>query len=108
MRYDKLVIKRKKVYSIHGEENGNKYEPNAEHVFWNDRRQPLSVLYNSSIGNLLMNVLQHCHNSWNDRPFDDLSQEKIRFEREAILFVISKETGVWDIFQSDILDDDNK
>ena len=42
-----------------------------------------------------------------NRPFDDLSQEKIRFEREAILFIISNcETGVWDIFQSDVLDDE--
>ena len=42
-----------------------------------------------------------------NRPFDDLSQEKIRFEREAILFIISNcEAGKCDIFQSDVLDNE--
>ena len=41
------------------------------------------------------------------RPFDDLSEEKVRFEREAILSIISScEAGVWDIFQSDALEDE--
>jgi len=41
------------------------------------------------------------------RPFDDLSQEKVRFEREAVLSIISScETEAWDIFQSDALEDE--
>ena len=41
------------------------------------------------------------------RPFDNLSQEKVRFEREAILSIISScEAGVWDIFKSDSLEDE--
>ena len=42
-----------------------------------------------------------------NRPFDDLSQDKIRIESEAIITIIDKcEDGTWDIFESDILDDE--
>jgi predicted nucleic acid-binding protein len=42
-----------------------------------------------------------------NRPFDDLSNDKVRFECEAILTIIDKgENGVWDIFKSDVLDDE--
>ena len=42
-----------------------------------------------------------------NRPFDDLSQDKIRFECEAVLTILSNcEDGVWDVFRSDVLDDE--
>lgn len=42
-----------------------------------------------------------------NRPFDDISQEKIRHECEAILTIVSNcELGVWDVFRSDVLDDE--
>jgi len=42
-----------------------------------------------------------------NRPFDDLSQAKIRLEREAVLSIVgSCEVGIWDIFQSDVLEDE--
>ena len=41
------------------------------------------------------------------RPFDDFSQDKIRLEGEAIMTIVNNcEKGVWDIFESDILDDE--
>ena len=42
-----------------------------------------------------------------NRPFDDLSQHKIRFECEAVLDILSNcVAGMWDIFRSDVLDDE--
>ena len=42
-----------------------------------------------------------------NRPFDDLSQDKIRFECEAVLAILKNcEEGAWNIFRSDILDDE--
>ena len=42
-----------------------------------------------------------------NRPFDDLSNDKVRLECEAILTIINKcESGIWDIFASDVLDDE--
>ena len=42
-----------------------------------------------------------------NRPFDDLSQDKIRFECEAVLAILNGcEDGMWDIFRSDVLDDE--
>ena len=42
-----------------------------------------------------------------NRPFDDLSQDKVRLECEAVLTIINKcESGVWDIFRSDVLEDE--
>jgi hypothetical protein len=42
-----------------------------------------------------------------NRPFDDLSNEKVRLECEAVITIINKcESGIWDIFKSDILDDE--
>lgn len=42
-----------------------------------------------------------------NRPFDDLSQDKVRLECEAILMIINRcENGEWDIFESDVLDDE--
>jgi predicted nucleic acid-binding protein len=41
------------------------------------------------------------------RPFDDLSQQKVSFEREAVLSIINIcEAGFWDIFKSDVLEDE--
>ena len=41
------------------------------------------------------------------RPFDDISQDKIRIEREAVLTIISNcEAGIWNVFQSDALTDE--
>ena len=41
------------------------------------------------------------------RPFDDLSQDKIRFECEAVLTIFKTcEDGIWDVFRSDVLDDE--
>jgi predicted nucleic acid-binding protein len=41
------------------------------------------------------------------RPFDDLSQHKVSFEREAVLSIINScESGLWDIFRSDVLEDE--
>ena len=42
-----------------------------------------------------------------NRPFDDLSQSKIRFECEAVLSIIEYcEEGRLDVFRSDVLDDE--
>lgn len=42
-----------------------------------------------------------------NRPFDDLSQDKIRFESEAVLSILSScEEGIWDIFKGDVLEDE--
>ena len=42
-----------------------------------------------------------------NRPFDDLSYDKIRIESEAILTIIAKcEDGIWNIYKSDILEDE--
>ena len=42
-----------------------------------------------------------------NRPFDDLSQDKVRFECEAVLEILNNcVTGVWDVFRSDVLDDE--
>ena len=42
-----------------------------------------------------------------NRPFDDLSHDKIRHECDAILTIINKcENGIWDIFKSDVLSDE--
>jgi len=42
-----------------------------------------------------------------NRPFDDPSQDKIRFECEAVLAILKNcENGIWDIFRSDVLDDE--
>lgn len=42
-----------------------------------------------------------------NRPFDDLSQDKVRLECEAVLTIINKcESGEWDVFESDVLDDE--
>ena len=42
-----------------------------------------------------------------NRPFDDVSDDKVRLESEAVLTIIDKcESGIWDIFESDILDDE--
>ena len=44
-----------------------------------------------------------CYN----RPFDDLTDDKVRHESEAVLTIIDKcETGVWDLVESDVLDDE--
>jgi predicted nucleic acid-binding protein len=41
------------------------------------------------------------------RPFDDLSQQKVNFEREAVLSIINScEEGLWDVFRSDALEDE--
>ena len=42
-----------------------------------------------------------------NRPFDELSQDRVRLESEAVLTILNKcEIGVWDIFRSDILEDE--
>ena len=42
-----------------------------------------------------------------NRPFDDLSQDKTRLESESIITIINKcEEGIWDIFESDVLEDE--
>ncbi|MCL2571565.1 MAG: PIN domain-containing protein [Defluviitaleaceae bacterium] len=42
-----------------------------------------------------------------NRPFDDLSQDKVRFECEAVLAILKNcDDGVWSVFKSDILDDE--
>lgn len=42
-----------------------------------------------------------------NRPYDDLSQEKVRHECEAVLTIIRNcEIGQWDIVGSDVLDDE--
>jgi predicted nucleic acid-binding protein len=42
-----------------------------------------------------------------NRPFDELSQDRARLESEAVLTILNKcEIGVWDIFRSDILEDE--
>ena len=42
-----------------------------------------------------------------NRPFDELSQDIVRLESEAVLTILNKcEIGVWDIFRSDILEDE--
>ena len=42
-----------------------------------------------------------------NRPFDDISQDKVRLECEAVLTILNKcEYGIWDIFRSDVLDDE--
>ncbi|MCL1819089.1 MAG: PIN domain-containing protein [Oscillospiraceae bacterium] len=42
-----------------------------------------------------------------NRPFDNLSQDKVRFECEAVLSILKNcEDGIWDIFRSDVLDDE--
>ena len=42
-----------------------------------------------------------------NRPFDDMSDEKVRLESEAVLSIIGQcELGRWDLFQSDVLDDE--
>ena len=42
-----------------------------------------------------------------NRPFDDISDDKIRLECEAVLTIIDKcENEIWDIVESDILDDE--
>jgi len=42
-----------------------------------------------------------------NRPFDDLSQDKVRFECEAVLEILNNYVaGVWDVFRSDVLDDE--
>ena len=41
------------------------------------------------------------------RPFDEITNDKMKLECEAVLTIISKcEEGIWDIFESDILDDE--
>ena len=42
-----------------------------------------------------------------NRPFDDLSQDKVRFECEAVLSILNNcVAGAWDVFRSDVLDDE--
>ena len=42
-----------------------------------------------------------------NRPFDDLSDDKVRLACEAVLTIIDKcENGIWDIFESDVLNDE--
>ena len=42
-----------------------------------------------------------------NRPFDDLSQDKVCFECDAVLAILKHcENGIWDIFSSDTLDDE--
>jgi predicted nucleic acid-binding protein len=42
-----------------------------------------------------------------NRPFDDLADDKVRHESEAVLTIIDNcENGIWDIFESDVLDDE--
>ena len=42
-----------------------------------------------------------------NRPFDDLSNDKVRFECEAVLDILSNcVAGVWDVFRSDVLNDE--
>ena len=42
-----------------------------------------------------------------NRPFDNLSQDKIRFECEAVLVILkNSNAGICDVFQSDVLDDE--
>jgi len=41
------------------------------------------------------------------RPFDEIINDKMRLECEAVLTIIGKcENGEWDIFESDVLDDE--
>ena len=42
-----------------------------------------------------------------NRPFDDLSVDKIRFECEAVTAILQNaEKGFWDIYRSDVLDEE--
>jgi len=42
-----------------------------------------------------------------NRPFDDLSQDKVRFECEAVLEILSNcVAGMWEVFRSDVLNDE--
>ena len=42
-----------------------------------------------------------------NRPFDDLSDDKVRLECEAVLTIIDRcESGLWDVFSGDVLDDE--
>ena len=42
-----------------------------------------------------------------NRPFDDIAQDKIRFECEAVLAILkSCDEGLLDVFRSDVLDDE--
>jgi len=42
-----------------------------------------------------------------NRPFDDITQDKLRFECEAVLAILkSCEEGIWDVVRSDVLDDE--
>jgi len=42
-----------------------------------------------------------------NRPFDVLSQDKIRFECEAVLLILNNcDKGIWQVFRSDVLDDE--
>jgi predicted nucleic acid-binding protein len=42
-----------------------------------------------------------------NRPFDDLSQDRVFFETEAILYIISNcETGEWTLLNSSIIEDE--
>ena len=41
-----------------------------------------------------------------NRTFDDLSQDKVRFECEAVLAILRNcDMGLWHAYQSDVLDD---
>jgi len=42
-----------------------------------------------------------------NRPFDDLTQERVRLESEAVLSIINQcELGRWDIYKGDVLDEE--
>jgi predicted nucleic acid-binding protein len=40
-----------------------------------------------------------------NRPFDDLSQERIQFESDAVLLIIARcESGQWELVSSEVID----
>ena len=42
-----------------------------------------------------------------NHPFDDLTDDKVRLECEAVLTIIDRcESGLWDVYSGDVLDDE--
>ncbi len=66
--------------------------------------------YNLAIaigGERLDKILIYMDNCCFNRPFDDLSYDKVRLESEAVLTIINKcEQGVWDFCSSDVIFDE--
>jgi len=55
------------------------------------------------LGKTIIYMDNCCYN----RPFDDLTDDKVRHESEAVLTIIDKcENGTWDLIESDILNDE--